>query len=444
MPHLFSIFLHLLFFKLVAPVTFRHHRYDELVRMLYKVHNECPYITRVYSIGRSVKGRHLYVLEFSDYPGTHEPLEPEVKYVGNMHGNEVLGRELLLQLSEFLCEEFRNGNQRIVRLVEGTRIHIMPSMNPDGYEVAAAQGPDTFGYLVGRNNANGVDLNRNFPDLNTYIYYNEKNGGPNHHLPLPDNWKSQSSENRTLCLFVFIPSLEPFSEHMLFDVSGAAVEPETKAVIQWIRSFNFVLSANLHGGAVVANYPYDKSFEHRVRGFRRTANTPTPDDKLFQKLAKVYSYAHGWMHQGWNCGDYFPDGITNGASWYSLSKGMQDFNYLHTNCFEITLELSCDKFPRQEELQREWLGNREALIQFLEQVHQGIKGMVLDENYNNVANAVISVSGINHDVTSGDHGDYFRLLLPGTYTVTATAPGFDPETLIVTVGPGEPKLRRKN
>nr|XP_012295066.1 carboxypeptidase N catalytic chain [Aotus nancymaae] len=410
MSDLLSVFLHLLLlFKLVVPVTFRHHRYDDLVRTLYKVQNECPSVTRVYSIGRSVEGRHLYVLEFSDRPGIHEPLEPEVKYVANMHGNEALGRELMLQLSEFLCEEFRNRNQRIVRLIQDTRIHILPSMNPDGYEVAAAQGPNKLGYLVGRNNANGVDLNRNFPDLNTYIYYNEKSGGPNHHLPLPDNWKSQ-------------------------------VEPETRAVIRWMHSFNFVLSANLHGGAVVANYPYDRSFEHPVRGVRRPANTPTPDDKLFRKLAKIYSYAHGWMYQGWNCGDYFPDGIINGASWYSLSKGMQDFNYLHTNCFDITLELSCNKFPPQEELQREWLGNREALIQFLEEVHQGIKGMVLDENYNNLANAVISVSGINHDVTSGDHGDYFRLLLPGTYTVTAKAPGFDPQTETVTVGPAEPTL----
>ncbi|KAE8284059.1 Carboxypeptidase N catalytic chain [Larimichthys crocea] len=363
---------------LVRGSEFQHHRYEDMVRALFAVQSECPYITRIYSIGRSVEGRHLYVLEFSDNPGIHEAMEPEFKYVGNMHGNEVLGRELLIKFSQFLCEEYRAGNQRIMRLIHDTRIHVLPSMNPDGYEVAARQGPEFNGYL--------------------------KTNGRNHHLPLPDNWEQQ-------------------------------VEPETLAVIKWMQNYNFVLSANLHGGAVVANYPFDKSRDARIRG--RTTYAATPDDKIFRKLARTYSYAHSWMHKGWNCGDFFDEGITNGASWYSLSKGMQDFNYLYTNCFEITLELSCDKFPPASALPREWLANREALVSYLEQVHHGIKGMVYDENNNPIAKAEISVSGVNHDVTCGLDGDYFRLLLPGTYTVTASAPGYVPSTSTVTVGPAE-------
>lgn len=47
---------------------------------------------------------------------------------------------------------------------------------------------------------------------------------------------------------------------------------------------------------------------------------------------------------------------------------MQDFNYLHTNCFEVTVELGCDKFPPEEELFIGWNENQEALITFLEAV----------------------------------------------------------------------------
>ena len=61
--------------------------------------------------------------------------EPEFRYVGNIHGNEVVGRELIINLIQFLCENYGNS-QEITDLVNKTRIHLLPSINPDGYAMA--------------------------------------------------------------------------------------------------------------------------------------------------------------------------------------------------------------------------------------------------------------------------------------------------------------------
>ena len=49
---------------------------------------------------------------------------------------QVVGRELLLHLIDHLVTEYENNTESIVELLTSTRVHILVSMNPDGFELA--------------------------------------------------------------------------------------------------------------------------------------------------------------------------------------------------------------------------------------------------------------------------------------------------------------------
>jgi len=213
-------------------------------------------------------------------------------------------------------------------------------------------------------------------------------------------------------------------------------EPEVKAVGSWIMSVPFVLSANIHEGDLVANYPFDSS-ENGQNTYSKS-----PDDSTFKSLALAYATKHAHMAKDdhkpcdANGEDTFvkKGGITNGARWYSVQGGMQDFNYLATNCFEVTLELNCEKFPDASQLPTLWEDNKDALINFIWQSHIGVKGMITDKQTGKpISDAVIWVTNvtdssnhfvIQHTVTSSLSGDYWRLLNPGVYVVTAEKEGY--------------------
>jgi len=330
----------------------RYHNSEELYELLNDYATTYPSLCRLFSIGQSIQGRDLWVLKISDHPDVDEIGEPEFKYIGNMHGDEVVGRELLLRFIYHLLSNYQNGNSEIVNLIDNTQIYIMPSMNPDGYELGT------------RENSHGVDLNRDFPD---------------HYVTIPH-----------------IP------------------QPEVLAVMNWTLSHHFILSANFHGGSVVANYPYDGNVAQGSGHYNAC-----PDDALFIELALAYASLNPTMSSS----SSFPNGITNGAKWYVLYGGMQDWNYVYSySDFEITVELSYTKWPPASNLPSYWTENVHSMLAYMKKVHQGVRGLVTDSSGQPVV-ATISIGNIDHPVTTDQHGWYFRPLTAGTYQVSCSAPG---------------------
>ncbi|XP_062490287.1 adipocyte enhancer-binding protein 1 isoform X1 [Pezoporus occidentalis] len=400
-------------------LDFRHHSYKDMRQLMKVVNEECPSITRIYNIGKSSRGLKIYAMEISDNPGEHETGEPEFRYTAGLHGNEVLGRELLLLLMQFLCKEFQDGNPRVRSLVTETRIHLVPSLNPDGYELAREAGSELGNWALGHWTEEGYDLFENFPDLASALWAAEDrklvpHKFPNHHIPIPEHYLAED----------------------------ATVAVETRAVMAWMDKNPFVLGANLQGGEKLVSYPFDAA--------RPVSETPaaaprppdeyedenpelqeTPDHAIFRWLAISYASAHLTMSETFRGGCHTQDmtnamGIVQGAKWHPRAGSMNDFSYLHTNCLELSIYLGCDKFPHESELQQEWENNKESLLTFMEQVHRGIKGLVTDQQGEPIANATIVVGGINHNIRTASGGDYWRILNPGEYRVSARAEGYNP------------------
>ncbi|XP_057321278.1 carboxypeptidase M isoform X2 [Microplitis mediator] len=355
-------------------VDFKYHNFDKMSRFLRATSLRFQNLTALYSIGKSVKGRDLWVMVVSSSPYEHMIGKPDVKYVANIHGNEAVGRELMLHLIHYLVTKY-GSDPYITWLLDNTRIHILPSMNPDGFEVSKE------GFCEGsqgRYNARGFDLNRNFPD---YFKQNNKK-----------------------------------------------TQPETEAVREWVSKIQFVLSGSLHGGALVASYPFDNTPNALFQSYSSTPSI-SPDDDVFRHLSLTYSQNHGSMHRGEACSPSqpgFKNGITNGAEWYPLTGGMQDFNYVWNGCMEITFELSCCKYPPAEDLKHYWDENRVSLIKFLAEAHRGVHGFVVDENGNPIERASVKVKGRDVSFLTTKYGEFWRILMPGIYKLEVYANGYAP------------------
>ena len=141
--------------------------------------------------------------------------------------------------------------------------------------------------------------------------------------------------------------------------------------------------------------------------------------------------------------EYLPIGNYRDEEIEVVEGGMQDYNYMFSNCMELTVEVSCDKKPACKTLKTHWENNYASMLSILQSADGGVKGLVVDEEGIALANARVRIEGIDKEIATTERGEYWRLLVPGTYVLSAVSESeyglleSDLTTVVITRNMGE-------
>ena len=251
---------------------------SEYIQMLDSMQQAHPNLCKIIIFGQSALGKPIYYARINKDTSVYKPA---VLLSSTIHGDETGGSVVLTRLIYYLLDNY--GKSSLVNdLIDNLDIWINPVFNPDG----------RFASTMTRGNGNYVDLNRNFPD----IFYGAH----------PDGYEYQL---------------------------------ETQSLMSLYSNYNFALSANIHAGAEVANYPWDADSSFHA------------DKQWFEDVS--HEYVDTAMKYG--PADYFqtlyPDGVIDGWYWYPVYGGRQDYVTGVCRSREITLEIDDNKYTPENELE---------------------------------------------------------------------------------------------
>lgn len=202
--------------------------YKDVEYYLNKINNSD--IVDLYVIGHSVDNRNIYGLEIGN--------GSKVIFLdANIHAAETANTHILIQFMSEVVNMYESGNSNVKNALNEFKLVVMPCINPDGYEIftngiESISNKDLWVYKNKnkinfenlKSNANGVDINRNFPTQNAGLYYKSK--GLLYNVSLEKNTGSKS----------------------YFGGYSLGSEPETKAAMYFmLKHYRSVVSyINLH------------------------------------------------------------------------------------------------------------------------------------------------------------------------------------------------------
>ena len=357
------------------PVMDFYPTYTAYVEMMQEFQNQYPDICEIMDIGTLSSGRKILVAHIGDDLDQDDD-EPDFLYTSTMHGDEIAGFPLMLQLIDHLLCNYDNSEQ-IRNLVDNIDIYINPISNPDGTyrdDDETIQNPT-------RRNANNVDLNRNYPD--------------------PDDGDQPDNRPR---------------------------QEEAQIFMDFADSIDFDISANFHGGAEVVNYPWD-TFERfpadvdwwveNLREYADTAQIFSPDGYM-EFLDNGITNGFAWFEVRGGRQDYM-----------NYFQRCREFTVELSN----RKVLSADQLPIVWEAnRRSLLTYMEASLHGLRGV---ITDCITGEPV--VAEVVIPLHDQDNSsvFSQADLGNFHRYLDDGSYEVEVRADGYETATQTVVIVDGE-------
>ncbi|MEV5353081.1 M14 family zinc carboxypeptidase [Streptomyces sp. NPDC052693] len=207
-----------------------------------------PGLTKVVSIGKTVKGQDILALKLTKgAKKTKDGSKPAVLYMSNQHAREWITPEMTRRLMHHYLDNYRK-DRRVKKIVDSTELWFLISANPDGYDFTHADDANRMWRKNLRDvngdgaitTGDGVDLNRNF----AYKWgYDNEGSSPN---PTSETYRG----------------------------AGPNSEPETKALDAFQKRIGFTYGINYHSAAELILY-----------GVGWQVATNTPDDVAYKALA---------------------------------------------------------------------------------------------------------------------------------------------------------------
>jgi len=96
-----------------------------------------PALTNLFSIGETLRGTPLMVLEITNEATGPAAEKPAYYYDGNIHAGELTGAEVALHFAWHLLSN-HGKDPRITRLLDTRAVYVRPKFNPDGADLALA------------------------------------------------------------------------------------------------------------------------------------------------------------------------------------------------------------------------------------------------------------------------------------------------------------------